>query len=420
MRYSITAIFFITMVMLIGRANSESYANQSNLNQDWSEATLLADAGISPKLTTDGQGQLLLAYINQNDGQANPYYRVSTDNGIEWSEPAPIFVSSNNALRSVQIDVTYHDNVGHAVWVEDESKILYSRENNWATNGAISLSEPDDDLIILDKPAIIGNGPGRLDVIWAEGVGGNPSIYHKFSLDSGQTWPDVHKNVVAATSPSSTSPAFVADHNGELYVVWSERDRPGGLSSIWYAEGTVAGTTVSWSTAVRISDTSLRDATSPYVLLYNGVVNVFFTYREADDQQYLNRITCANNCTVGSSSWNQQGNPISNLMEVNTQDPFNMASTAVVQQGCLYTSFHGISTSFNPDNELIWSMSNCTSWTQQLVTVTNERSLFPTLAAEGQWLYLAYETGQSSAERQIAFRRTRVETRLYLPITLKN
>lgn len=170
MRYSITAVFFIAMVMSISSsAPFESHANQSNQDLDWSDPTVLAN-GEGSNLTVDEQGRLWLAYINQADGQSNPYYRISEDNGASWSAPQSIFTSATNDIESVLVDIAHQAGLAHAVWVENDSEILYSREDNWASNQAISLSAPDDP--ILDTPRIISNVTGRLDVVWAEGIDG--------------------------------------------------------------------------------------------------------------------------------------------------------------------------------------------------------------------------------------------------------
>jgi hypothetical protein len=232
---------------------------------------------------------------------------------------------------------------------------------------------------------------------------------------------------VSLSQPASFTPAITLDNSGRIHLVWAEFKDDGINEKVVYVQGTISGSGVNWSSPLTISDDSLENANSPQILVHNGIINVFFTLRETRQQggetvydQYIYWNTCSVNCTESITNWSSVGNPISGArVGANTQDPFFVASTAVAHQGCLFSYFHGTSDDFDENSELIWGVNNCgQSWGfTQRVTDDNHRSLYPSLASQGQWLFLAYESGPAgSNNRQIHFHRARTESVLYLPI----
>jgi hypothetical protein len=428
-------LFFFTTIMacalfaLVGQQNKAEATNNSSNSPDWSAPVTLSNApqgATGPHLAASNNGQILLVYTHQAGGGSNPYYRLSTNNGVNWTAASPVHNSGNN---STQVYAIYdNNNLAHAVWIENNNQIRHARQTQWAGNTStlisISATGPQLPNPVLDRPKIAASGSSRLDMVWAEaneGVGNNtPDIYHTHSTNNGQSWQP--PTPVALTNPSSLAPAVAVGNDGKLHVVWAE-GQVGGSNAIAYVQGTPAGGTVNWTTRLIISDALLEDSNNPQVTVHNGVVNVFFTYRIDDDNQYINRITCATNCTASSANWNQLGNPISGArLGANTQDPFNVASAVIAHQGCLYSYFHGTSDQYNENSELIWGVNSCNGWAASApdrVTLDSHRSMFPTLASQGQWLLLAYESGLEGSNRQIEFRRALVEVKVYLPIIFR-
>jgi hypothetical protein len=410
---SLTLIIMAAMFVLTWRQDKASAANN---NLDWSEPRQLSIApqgATGPKLATSKNGQLLLVYIHRAASGDAPYYHLSTDNGVNWTEGESIYTSNTN---SVQVDATFdHNNAIHAVWVEDESEIRHARQGSqgqWIGSSISTAVLPP-----LGDPKIVATSPGRLDVIWVQNVGSNADIYHASNSGSGWSSPAP----INVTNRTSLRPDIAVDHTGKLHVVWAET-KGVGAQEIVYVQGTISGGgTVSWTERIVISDAGLEDTYNPRVLIHNKVVNVFFTYRKAHDEQYIRRMTCVANCT-DTGNWNQQSISGTKL-GANTAGPFYLASAAIAHQGCLYSYYHGTSDQYGGNNEIIWGTNSCAGWAgsaPDMVTAQNHRSMFPTLASQGPWLYLAYESGTEGGQRQIEFRRVLIEAKLYLPVVFKN
>jgi hypothetical protein len=431
MKRILSLTLFVAAALFILTWSQAGAAAVTSNNLDWSTPQTLSAApqgATGPDLAVSGNGQLLLVYTHQAAGGDNPYYRLSINNGLNWTPAATIHNSSND---STQVFVTFDSsNNAHAVWIENNNQIRHARQSQWPGNTSTLISTSSGFIPVLDRPRIIANGTNRLDMVWAEandGVGNNtPDIYHTYSTNNGQSWQP--PTPVALTFPSSLVPALAAAHDGRLHLVWAEA-KGGGFNEIAYAQGTISGGTVTWSAPLIISDASLEDTNNPQVLVHNGVVNVFYTRRETrlvngqpTIDQYVDRLTCSTNCAAAAANWSAQGVSGARL-GANTQDPFNVASAAIAHQGCLYSYFHGTSDQFGDNNEIVWGTNSCAGWASSapdMVTAQNHRSMFPTLASQGQWLLLAYESGPEGANRQIIFRRVLIEAKLYLPIIYKN
>jgi hypothetical protein len=389
-------------------------ANHNN-SLGWSApATLSASpqGASGPHLATAKNGLLLLAYIHQEATGHDPYYRLSNDNGVNWTNPLRIHTSPTNSL---QVHVVFdNNNMAHAVWVEDESQIRYARQDEWPGNTSKVISQSF--LPPLDRPRLVASGTNRLDLIWVQNATGNISIHHAYSTTNGQTW--TISGPIAAMNPA-LSPAVVLDNKGTLHAVWTQ-DNVNAFGEIAYVQGTLTASGVNWTNHIVISDPGLEDTNNPRILVHNGVINVFFTYRVNDNNQYVYRITCNNNCAASRGNWNQVGNPISgSRLGVNTSDPFNVVSAAVSHQGCIYSYFHGTAElEQTNDHEVIRGVNSCTGWAasaRDVVTSDTVRSVFPVMASQKQWLYLVYESG-AGANRQIVFRRVAIDAKLYLPL----
>jgi hypothetical protein len=407
-----TAVF-----TLIHFNQSEVTAVSSSGNEmDWLPAVALTDApqgAFGPHLATSDDGRLLLAYIRRESNGNDPYYRWSGNNGQSWSTAQPIYSSSTDA---VQVHAVYDQsnvapgNVAHAVWIEDESEIRYARlvGGTWQSQAITGSFAPP-----LDSPRLVASGSNRLDLLFVASF----FVYHTYSTNGGTSWSNP---TVIGGPPPILILDLTVDNSGSLHAVWTQATFD-LLGEIAYTRGTVSGGgSVTWSQPVAISDPDIDNANNPKVVVHNSALNVFFTDRVEDDEQYVYRIQCSHNCTQGHTSWS--GLPVSgSLMGVNTSDPFNVVSTAVSHQGCLFSYFHGTSPfdQTNTENEVIRGVNNCAGWAisvRDVVTSDTHRSVFPTLASQGNWLHLAYESGLAGGVRQIIFRRAEVESKLYLPI----
>ena len=343
-------------------------------------------------------GQLMTVFNRYNtaigDKQPDPYYSLSNDDGQTWSPPAPIYQSGGTT--SLYVTLTYDaNNAAHAVWVENLA-LAYSKKSNWPGEPTY-LSEPEDSPGAL-HPQLVSSGSNTLDAVWAEGSASTPRIYHKRSTNGGSSWT---ANTIPPSPYNASYPSLSIGPTGKLHMVWE--DNLLDEFRVYYAEGTPAGSTVSWSNPILISG-SLTKARRPQVLVNGNSVMVTFTRRNSDNQQWIYLTECTGQC-LDANNWDNAGIISGQVVGVNTTDPTILISSMLQIGPCTFVYFHGTQPSAPPplnENELIWGVNSCDGWgaLRDEVTLASARSLYPVLAASEDRLHLVYETN-STGSRQI-------------------
>ncbi len=369
-----------------------------------------------PSLVAGANGNLLISFnrftTGAGTGVPDPYYSRSTDYGVTWSTPAPIFISPG--VDSIQTSLAYSGGVAHAVWVED-IQLVYARESSWPGITQV-ISSPAFDPGAL-HPQIVASGSSTLDIVWSEGSASTPAIHHARSTNNGVSW---IASTVPATPYNSEHPNLTVDGSGKLHLVWEESL----LSSfeIYYSQGTPNGNSVSWSTPIIISsgDTLAR---RPLVSIRGTTVQVAYTRRVANNQQWIMMTSCSTACT-GQSSWAAPINASGQVIGVNSTDP-TVLVVDIAQLGvCSFFYFHGTQPVGPPpynEDEVITGVNSCEGWggPRDYTTEIGVRSLYPNLAIDSDHIHLAYEQ-VDQGERQIYARRAELPAvanpTTYLPI----
>ncbi|MCB8966148.1 MAG: hypothetical protein H6660_04560 [Ardenticatenaceae bacterium] len=361
----------------------------------------------SPALavSTDGS-KIVVGYRRQvaSEFDNDLYYAVSTNNGVSWSAAQTIYQSPITSGQ--QLALAFSGNTAHAVWIEDIA-LAYARESQWASNTFTTISNPAE-VPGASNPALVING-NTIDVVWSEGDITSdpiPDIYHIRSIDGGVSW--TAKQKVADTQARSRVPIIALDPNNsnKLYVVWEEL---GTTGTIYFAQGTASSgtdTTVTWSSSIEISGSEL-DYRQPDITASSSGLHVAFSNRIVDNEDEYNQVfymSCANNCTQ-STQWHMSPyNPISNqVVAVNGSDPFFIIPKIIKYGDCIFTYYHGIDTSLEP-NELIWGTNSCDNWSasepEKLTSPNSNRSVNPVIATgAGDWIFMAYNRIEDSQRR---------------------
>jgi hypothetical protein len=391
-------------------AAAPAWENVINISTGDSGARLPSVAGAA-----NGK-DVIVAYVSQRSataGDTDPYYRVSSNNGATFpSNPAAI--NTNAATETIDVAVAYDANSrAHALWIEENAdndrELRYARENNWPSSSTLRASVTNPGVIFT--PRIVTSGSNTVDIVWAEGANIIADIYHARSTNGGSSW--TISGVITDTADLSQFPDLAVGSNGTIHVVWSE-----GLltSKVNYVQGTVSGGSVSWSSAIQISNQSgATNALEPSIFVKGSVVQVSYTDRLGEDSQFVHYLRCANNCT-NVNNWVSSGNPVSGqAVGANVGDPFDVSSTLVQVGGCSYVYFHGVRTG---SNEQILGVDSCGRWASSArdqVTATNIRALNPDLAVQNNWwIYLVYE---NKSNERIQFLRNLPA--IYLPVVVK-
>ena len=381
----------------------------------WETAVQITDVATeaeSPTISAAPDGSAVTVAYNQKKTNTafDIYYAQSTDQGDNLITGS--IHHEAGAVNSSEVDITHdQNNIAHAIWVMGENDdIVYADESMWATNGAKILYTGDTVL----TPDIVATGANTLDAIWADVSSiGVSTIYHMRSTDGGQTWPSsprvVNDNSIYALTPS---PAL-AVVSGTVYAIWEEYlDFPNETGTVFFAEWSGTG---EWGVPIPISNLD-HNAHEASILVAGNKILVAYTHRASKENQWLYLSSCllADNCAQ-TVNWTVETEPISGgPVGVNAESPWNVFSDLIEYDGCSYAHFHGKSSVYLQENELIWGASSCNEWTvndeRQPLTVPDVQSLFSSLATDDTYLYIIYQqnaidAGGNPEAHQIFFQR---------------
>ena len=391
---------------------------------NWASIIPLTNLGNAPQgaerpvvaAAPDGK-TVTVAYIKltAGAGDADPFYRRSTNNGVTWSDAAAI---KDTTTLARQVHVTYDaGNRAHAVWTEAGNIVAYARDNNW---GGAAYTPISSGLILVEGPRIATSGSNRLDLVWAENDGADPDIYHAFSTNGNAATPTWSTpKIVHSTAPASTSPDIAVSANGHIHVVWEEQNPSNPtVARVHYARSIDGG--ANWSGQVIISGASNpTDARRPRIVAAGNVLHVSFTDRESGSSQFVHHLSCISNCH-NLASWMSDGKVSGSAVGIHANDPSNsIFSTLTTHGGCTLIYFYGIGASVDPSNEMVWGSSSCGSWSSRvLLTGPGARAIRPSMTTQNNWwVYLAYE--RIAADRShIWF--VRNQPAVYLPFVVRN
>ncbi len=383
------------------------------------------NGALGPTTRYSGNGsQIITVYTKQitNVTDNDPYYSISTDNGISWSTPAAVYTSSG--LNSVQVTAEFNNNTPYAVWVEalndGNQNLLVAGKTGSSFAAPVIISQTAAPGFPMLDPEIATNR-SELHVVWAQDF---PTlIRHARSIDNGQTW------LVTTVNPGSQVDGRLPDvvaRGGIVHIVWEE-DAPtgGGKTDIVYAQGSFDGNTMVWSTPIRISnDGNERFSKQPTIVLRGGGAQVAYTNLltqvEPDpDLQNIYHTSCSNNCT-DVANWSIPQIISGEFVSVNNKDPFfvvpDMAQQRTGNNTFIY--FHGAPPDQSQGNEVIHGINSQDGWAQggrDDATSPTMRSKNPSIDIQNCWIQMTYELFDGSTN-QIYHMRGTLICALYLPV----
>jgi hypothetical protein len=321
---------------------------------------------------------------------------------------------------------------GHAVWVESDTKILYAKESNWDGGNPTEL---DNVLIQASSPKIIASGINTLDIIWTATGTGLTRVWHRRSTNGGNSWSA--KSPISPATVEALFTDFAVDGNGNLNVVWEQTDtnNPQTGAFIHYRKGTVSGSTITWSTPIRIGDVSAdpdgngpipangRSARRPIIVAADGRLHVAFTTHWQDASQWVHFVACSSACQ-NISNWSDDTPVSGTVVGVNANSPKYIVSDIFSVRGCIHIYFHGIDSTLQ-NNELILGVNSCDNWAsfgRDQVTEPQLQSLHTSSVLTEEFIHMVYEqTGNQGSTRQIYYRRGLPPPfTLYLPFAVKD
>lgn len=203
-------------------------ASKAGSAKMWSRQMAIDLMQASAQITTDGTGQLHVAYPGHDT--TGVYYTSSRDGGVTWSSPRNVAEPSrkskqaggeNTAADYVHLAVG-PDGTIHVVWTEffyprswPPAGVFYSR----SVDGGRSWSTPFEIAGVNHlQPNIVVVGTNTVHVVWngAVIIGGR---YHRWSNDGGQTWSETQAIVPPKKGGMEGAPQLAVDSAGTLHVL---------------------------------------------------------------------------------------------------------------------------------------------------------------------------------------------------------
>jgi hypothetical protein len=249
-------------------------------------------------------------WYDERDGNWEIYYKRSTDAGTSWGTDTRL---TNNTAYSFVPSVAVSGSVAHVVWWDERdgnAEIYYKRSTdagiNWGadtrlTNNTASSNSPS---VAISSSVVY--------VVWYDNRDGNNEIYYKRSTDAGVNWgADIRLTNNIANSQYSS----ITVYGPGVHVVW--QDNSDGNWEIYYKRSTDSG--VNWGADIRLTNNSGSSVT-PSVAVFGSVVHVVWKDNsDGNDEIYYKRNPTGN---VGIQNISNE-TPSSYSLEQNYPSPFN-------------------------------------------------------------------------------------------------
>jgi hypothetical protein len=212
--------------------------------------TWTSDYSESAAIAVDSSDNLHVVWSDYTPGNCEIFYKSSSDVGVTWI-PSKRLTWTSGSSWDPNIAVDTSGNL-HVVWGDDTPgnyAVYYKKSTDgggtWTPAKRLSLTSGNS-----AGPAIAVDSSDNLHVVWWDYTPGNYAVYYKKSTDGGGTWTPAKR--LSLTSGNSAGPAIAVDSSDNLHVVWQD-DTPGNYE-IYYRKSTDGGTT--WSPGMRLTWTS--------------------------------------------------------------------------------------------------------------------------------------------------------------------
>ncbi|TSA28304.1 MAG: T9SS C-terminal target domain-containing protein [Bacteroidetes bacterium] len=264
--------------------NAEIYYKRStDAGTSWGEDTRLSNAlGNSYDASLALSGTMVhVVWGDFRNGSdiVEIYYKRSEDGGESWGEDTRLtFAGSWSESPSIAIG----DSVIHIVWYDWRDAIWdwgYEIYYKRSMDGGLTWG-PDtrltNDIAYSGYPCIAVSGQ-TVHVVWEDTRKGNGEVYYKRSDDGGLNWgPDTQ----LTDDPADSWDPVVAVNDSVVHVVWMDM-RDGSAYEVYYKRSTDGG--ITWDADTRLTNAS---ASSEYPTIAALGTMVHVTWGDKRDMNY--------------------------------------------------------------------------------------------------------------------------------------
>jgi hypothetical protein len=174
----------------------------------------------------DFLNNLHIVWFEYTAGNAEIFYKMSTDQGITWSATQRLCWTSGFSLEPA-ITADFSNNI-HVDWSDNSpgnSEIYYRKSTDkgmtWSPLRKLTWTAGES-----TYPKIVFDAWNNIHLVWQDNTPGNAEIYYKVSTDGGGSWSAALR--LTTTSGNSCNPSLAVDTSGNIHVVWFD-DTPGNF-----------------------------------------------------------------------------------------------------------------------------------------------------------------------------------------------
>lgn len=222
-----------------------------------------------------------LVWLDYRDGNAEIYYKRSTDNGANWETDLRL---TNNTFDSQSPSLSVSGQFLYTVWYDnrDGNYEIYCKRStdggaSWGTDTRLTNNSGQSWYPSVSVPG------SSVHVVWYDGRDGNDEIYYKRSSDSGVSWgADMRltNNTALSQRPS------VAAAGTDVHVVWTDF-RDGSDAEIYFKRSTDGG--ANWDTDTRLTN-SVGNSYNPSAAVSGSALHlVWYDNRDGNQEIYYKR-----------------------------------------------------------------------------------------------------------------------------------
>jgi BNR repeat-like domain len=254
--------------------------------------TWTAGGSNEPVIDISSNGHIHIVWSDDTPGNAEIHYKRSTDGGTTWSAARRLTWTSGQSYGpATAID---SGNAIHVVWRDDtpgNAEIYYKRSTDegitWSADQRLTLTSG-----LSSAPTIAIDTSSTIHVVWEDSTLGQAEIYYRRSADGGKTWSALKR--LTWTSGSSEYPAIATESDNHIHVVWY--DYTPGAPEIYYKRSTDGGRI--WGVAQRLTWNSLFSSGPAIAIDSSKTVHVVWhDYRVGAPEIYYKR------STDGGTTW---------------------------------------------------------------------------------------------------------------------
>jgi hypothetical protein len=259
------------------------YKRSTDGGLSWGADTRLRDVltGTSynySSITTSGSN-LHVVWFDWRDGNAEIYYKKSTDNGDTWS--ADTRLSNNAGLSFIPVVAVSGSNV-HVVWYDSTNgnwEIYYKRSTDngtsWGADTRLTNNSSDS-----KWPSITVSG-SIVHVAWTDNRSGTYGIYYKRSTNGGTSW----SSDVSLTRKNYFNIYPCLTVNGtNVHLVYQNLNNHGNGYDIMYNTSINNGS--SWGTEVQLTNNASASTYASIVFSGSALHVIFMDDRNGNNEIY--------------------------------------------------------------------------------------------------------------------------------------